>query len=134
LVVVVVVGSLLFWHSQLVLHAQLAPLPRHILSDHLREMVRMVRVNEAVLSDINTVSDLSYGWELIRDFVSDMHERIRSDAKSVQPLRALFLKLASVLDVPLVRIAQSGSRDTASVAHYYSGVSVLCGRYDESGG
>jgi hypothetical protein len=24
-------------------------------------MVRMVRVNEAVLSDINTVSDLSYG-------------------------------------------------------------------------
>jgi WASH complex subunit strumpellin len=52
-----------------------------------------------------------------------MHERIRNDAQSVQPLRALFLKLASVLDVPLVRITQAGSRDTASVAHYYSGVS-----------
>ena len=32
----------------------------------------MVRVNDAVLSDINTVSDLSYGWELIRDFVVSM--------------------------------------------------------------
>lgn len=47
-------------------------------------MVRMVRVNDAVLSDINTVSDLSYAWELIRDFVDEMHERIRNDAKSVQ--------------------------------------------------
>lgn len=40
---------------------------------------------------------------------------------SSQPLRALFLKLTSVLDVPLVRITQAGSRDTESVAHYYSG-------------
>lgn len=39
----------------------------------------------------------------------------------LQPLRALFLKLTSVLDTPLVRITQAGSKDTESVAHYYSG-------------
>ena len=36
-------------------------------------------------------------------------------------LRAVFLKLASILDVPLVRITQANSPDTVSVAAYYSG-------------
>lgn len=36
-------------------------------------------------------------------------------------LRATFLKLASILDLPLVRISQANSRDVVSVAEYYSG-------------
>jgi WASH complex subunit strumpellin len=87
----------------------------------LTDMVRSVNVTELVLGDINTISDLSFAWEIMRDFVPDMHDAIRADPQSVSLLRALFLKLTSVLDVPLVRISQAGSEDTLSVAEYYSG-------------
>ena len=87
----------------------------------LVEMVRTVNVTEQVEADIGTISDMSFAWELIRDYVGDMHERIRADPQSVAVLRALFLKLTSVLEVPLVRITQAASKDEASVAQFYSG-------------
>jgi len=34
----------------------------------------------------------------------------------------MFLKLESILDLPLVRISQAGSKDVVSVAEYYSGL------------
>jgi WASH complex subunit strumpellin len=36
-------------------------------------------------------------------------------------LRATFMKLASILDAPLVRINQAQSPDLESVAEYFSG-------------
>ena len=33
----------------------------------------------------------------------------------------MFMKLASILDLPLVRISQAQSKDIGSVAEYYSG-------------
>ena len=87
----------------------------------LTEMVRTVNVTEQVEADIDTVSDMSFAWALIRDYVGDMHERVRADPASVAVLRALFLKLTSVLNVPLVRITQAASKDEASVAQFYSG-------------
>jgi len=44
-----------------------------------------------------------------------------SDPSTVIKLRAMFLKLASILDLPLVRISQAQSKDIQSVAEYYSG-------------
>ena len=43
------------------------------------------------------------------------------DPGTVIKLRAMFLKLASILDLPLVRISQAQSKDINSVAEYYSG-------------
>jgi WASH complex subunit strumpellin len=80
-----------------------------------------VNITDTVLSDINTVSDFSFAWEIMRDFVGDMHDRIKGDPASVRLMRATFLKLTSVLDVPLVRIQEARSEDTLSVAEYYSG-------------
>lgn len=87
----------------------------------LLEMVRTVNVTEVVEADIDTISDMSFAWELVRDYVGDMHDRIRGDPTSVAVLRALFLKLTSVLNTPLVRITQAASRDEESVAQFYSG-------------
>lgn len=39
-------------------------------------------------------------------------------------LRTIFLKLVSILELPLTRIAQCGSADLASVSQYYSEVLV----------
>jgi WASH complex subunit strumpellin len=86
----------------------------------LTQMVRAVNVRDEVMTVIESVSDLSYAWECIGDYVGILHHRIKRTPTSVVLLRALFLKLASILDVPLVRISQCNSPDTISVAEYYS--------------
>ena len=87
----------------------------------LMQMIRSISVQDSVLTSLEVVTDLSYAWEIIRDYTHILHERIRADPKSVVLLRSVFLKLASILDVPLVRISQIDSPDTISVAEYYSG-------------
>ncbi|GLD95032.1 hypothetical protein PINS_up003657 [Pythium insidiosum] len=89
--------------------------------EFLTEMVRTVRIRDEVMAIIENVSDLSYAWEIINDFMKILHQRVKSDPSSVILLRAVFLKLASILDVPLTRIHQCGSGDVISVAEYYSG-------------
>jgi len=66
------------------------------------------------------VGDLSYAWQNIGRYVPIFQTLIKRDPKTVIKLRATFLKLASILDLPLVRVVQSGSRDIKSVAEYYS--------------
>ncbi len=50
-----------------------------------------------------------------------MRESIRVSPSMVTKLRATFLKLASALDLPLLRINQANSPDLLSVSQYYSG-------------
>lgn len=50
-----------------------------------------------------------------------MQQRIKSNATLVIKLRATFLKLASALELPLLRINQANSKDLISVSQYYSG-------------
>ncbi|KAF6101648.1 WASH complex subunit 5 [Phyllostomus discolor] len=50
-----------------------------------------------------------------------MQESIRVSPSMVTKLRATFLKLASALDLPLLRINQANSPDLLSVSQYYSG-------------
>jgi WASH complex subunit strumpellin len=88
---------------------------------NLTDMVRTVNITDQTLADLNTLSDFSYAWVVMHDFVPDMHDRIRGDPTAVRLLRAAFLKLTSVLDVPLVRITEARSQDALSVAEYYSG-------------
>lgn len=86
----------------------------------LTKMIRTINVNDKVLGDLDIVSDFSYAWELINSFTGTMHSRIKQDPNVVLLLRATFLKLASILSLPLVRITQCGSKDAVSVADYYS--------------
>ena len=50
-----------------------------------------------------------------------MQRGIKNDPSLVIKLRATFLKLASALDLPLLRINQANSPDLVSVSKYYSG-------------
>ena len=63
---------------------------------------------------IENVSDLSYAWETLGDYLDVFHERIRKDPSSVVLLRATFLKTASILDVPMIRISEIDSPDAVS--------------------
>lgn len=46
--------------------------------------------------------------------------QVKADPSTVVLLRATLLKLASMLDTPLMRINMCDSPDTISVAQYYS--------------
>ncbi len=59
--------------------------------------------------------------EVVNDYTPLIHERIRQNPSTCLRLRAVFLKLSSILSLPLVRISQAGSADDVSVADYFSG-------------
>lgn len=87
----------------------------------LHQMIRTINIKEEVLITVQIVGDLSFAWQIIDSFTSIMQESIRVNPSMVTKLRATFLKLASALDLPLLRINQANSPDLLSVSQYYSG-------------
>jgi len=92
----------------------------HETRDLLTRMIRVVSVRESTLVTLDVVCDMSYAWLAISDYAPLMRLRIQRNPFSVLKLRATFLKLASILESPLVRIQQAGSADVESVSQYYS--------------
>jgi len=85
-----------------------------------RILIRTVNIKNEVINILENISDLSYAWRIIIDYIPIFHNRIHEDPSSVVLLRATFLKFASILDIPLVRIIAIDSPDAVSVAEYYS--------------
>ena len=81
-------------------------------------------VGAAVLSfpaNGQVVTDLSYGFELLNDYTGIIHERVRAEPSYSVLLRAGFVKLSSILDVPLTRLNEiENNADVVSVAQFYS--------------
>lgn len=98
---------------------------RQFLDDtvsHMHQMIRIVNIKEEVLITIEIVADLSYAWVLMDKYYTPyMQEGVKKQPQLVIKLRATFLKLASSLDLPLLRINQANSGDLMSVSQYYSG-------------
>ncbi|XP_053956653.1 WASH complex subunit homolog 5 [Anastrepha ludens] len=93
----------------------------HETREFLHRMIQVINVKEDILINMQLISDLSYAWRLLdRDFTVIMQESIKKNPKSVIRLRAAFLKLASALEIPLLRINQAHSEDLVSVSNYYS--------------
>jgi WASH complex subunit strumpellin len=86
----------------------------------LKQMIRTVNIKNDAMDIIDNITDFSYSWVAIKDYLEIFHESIVKDPNSVILLRAAFLKAASILDVPLVRIMAINSPDSESVAQYYS--------------
>uniref|UniRef100_A0A7S3YNZ3 WASH complex subunit strumpellin n=1 Tax=Lotharella globosa TaxID=91324 RepID=A0A7S3YNZ3_9EUKA len=93
--------------------------------EYMTRMIKTANVTDSVLADLETISDFAYACEVINDYTQHLHYRIKSKPSTVLLLRATFLKLSSVLSLPLVRITQCGSKDDISVAEYYSKNLVL---------
>lgn len=87
----------------------------------LHKMIKILNIKEDNLINLQVISDLSYAWNIIDNLTPHMQNGIKKDAYLVIKLRATILKLASALDLPLLRINQSNSSDLVSVSQYYSG-------------
>ncbi|XP_060076742.1 WASH complex subunit 5-like [Ylistrum balloti] len=97
---------------------------RQFLADtrkYLHQMIRTINIKEEVLITMEIVADLSYAWEIIDGYTEYMQQGIKRDPSLVIKLRATFLKMASALDLPLMRINLALSKDLVSVSQYYSG-------------
>ncbi|KAJ5073715.1 wash complex subunit strumpellin [Anaeramoeba ignava] len=86
----------------------------------LHQMIKIINIKDETLATLSIVSDVSYGWEILEKYIDLMQECITRDPDSVIKLRSTFLKLSSILDLPLSRINQSKSTDFVSVSQYYS--------------
>ena len=92
-----------------------------IINERLDHMLLLVNVKRNYLISISKISDFSYAWIYIHDYKKEMQDLLRQDSKNVLLLRATFLKLASILNFPLVRLFEIDSDDIESVTDYYSG-------------
>ncbi|XP_012278891.1 WASH complex subunit 5 isoform X2 [Orussus abietinus] len=86
----------------------------------LRNMLRSSTVTEDIMIVLNIVTDCCYAWNILDSFVDVMQESIKEHPPIVIKLKALFSKMASALEMPLLRINQSHSADLSSVSQYYS--------------
>ena len=97
---------------------------KQFLSDSqkfLHCMIKTINIKEDILVTLQIIGDLSYAWEIIDScYTRFMQQGIKQDPTLVIKLRATFLKLASALDLPLLRINQASSPDLISVSQYYS--------------
>lgn len=97
---------------------------RHFLADArttLKRMVRTVNLRAETLDTVARVADLSYAWNALGAYQQPMHVLLGKSPGSVKGLRALFLKLASILEAPLLRIRQArNSAHESLVSSYYS--------------
>ncbi|XP_063828213.1 WASH complex subunit 5 isoform X1 [Ostrinia nubilalis] len=86
----------------------------------LKNILRAATLKEDSLVTLETIADVSYAWCTIDSYTNFMQESIKEDPAVTSRLRALFLKLASAMEIPLLRINQAHSDDLISVSQYYS--------------
>ncbi|XP_020285658.1 WASH complex subunit strumpellin [Pseudomyrmex gracilis] len=86
----------------------------------LRNMLRTGSISEDIMISLNIVTDCCYAWNIMESFVDVMQESIKGNPPTVIKLKALFLKMASALETPLLRVNQARSADLSSVSQYYS--------------
>ncbi|XP_053606278.1 WASH complex subunit 5 isoform X2 [Plodia interpunctella] len=86
----------------------------------LKNVLRAATLKEDSLVTLETVADVSYAWCSIDCYTKHMQDSIKENPAVTSRLRALFLKLASAMEIPLLRINQAGSEDLVSVSQYYS--------------
>ena len=96
-----------------------------LINEKLDHMLLIVNVKKNYLIFISKISDFSYAWISIHDYSKEMQNILASDSKNVLLLRATFLKLASILNFPLVRLFEIESGDIESVTNYYRGELVV---------
>lgn len=91
------------------------------LLERLSHIILLMNLKKRYLINISRISDFSYAWISIQDYQNDMQSFLKKDTKAVLLLRATFLKLASILNFPLIRLFEIESQDIESVTNYYSG-------------
>ena len=79
-------------------------------------MIRSANVKKSHLVSITIISDFSYAWGIISNYLTIMQNKIKERPGTVLLQRTLFMKLASLMNGPLERIIEAISGDIDNVA------------------
>uniref|UniRef100_A0A0K2UPG6 Uncharacterized protein n=1 Tax=Lepeophtheirus salmonis TaxID=72036 RepID=A0A0K2UPG6_LEPSM len=88
--------------------------------EYLTQIVRYAGVKEEFLVLLQVISDFQYGWEIIDHFTPLIQEEVINDPSIVKRLQAIFIKISSVIETPILRISQIESKQLTLVSNYYS--------------
>lgn len=69
-------------------------------------MLKVLNLKKRLLSDFRRITDCSYSFLILKDYISNMQKVIVKEASSTLLLRAAFMKLSSIMDAPMSRIIQ----------------------------
>lgn len=87
----------------------------------LSDMIHLLSVKVAILVDLQAIGDFNYAWYLIDEFTEIIQQSVQKSPNILIRLRALFIKISSALEIPLLRINQcGGAEELASITRYYS--------------
>ncbi|XP_059474367.1 WASH complex subunit 5 isoform X2 [Neocloeon triangulifer] len=90
----------------------------------LKTMLRLSTVKEDWLVALQIIGDFNYAWVNIGSYTNMMQNGIKEDPLLVGKLRAIFIKLSSAMETPLIRINEAGSQYLLPVSQFYSGLLV----------
>lgn len=87
----------------------------------LNNMIHLLNFKDSILVDLQAIGDFNYAWYLIDGFTAIMQQSIQKSPNILIRLRALFIKISSALEIPLLRINQcGGAEELVSITRYYS--------------
>lgn len=93
---------------------------------NLSNMIHLINIKDSVLVDLQAIGDFNYAWYLIDEYTDYFHKSIQKSPSILIRLRALFIKISSALEIPLLRINQfsGGVEELVSIVNYYSNALV----------
>lgn len=83
-------------------------------------MIRIMGIKKEFLEHMRIISDFSFAWIAMEKYLPSLREVISTEPERVLYMRTVFLKMSSIMDGPLLHIANAESNDFESVANYYS--------------
>ena len=88
--------------------------------NNLMHMIRIMGIKKEYLEHMRIISDFSFAWIAMEKYLPSLKEVISTEPERVLYMRTVFLKMSSIMDGPLLHIANAESNDFESVANYYS--------------
>lgn len=67
----------------------------------LNHMVRIVSIKKQLIVNISYITDFSYAFRLIKDYLPLMQQEIKKEPQVVLNFKTMFMKLASIMNQPL---------------------------------
>jgi WASH complex subunit strumpellin len=72
--------------------------------EKLRNIMQIMGIKKSLLGHISIIVDFSYAWIVIYDYMKLLQQTISDKPKSVLLLKAVFVKLSTIMEKPLMRI------------------------------
>jgi|LauGreDrversion4_2_1035121.scaffolds.fasta_scaffold109693_3 WASH complex subunit strumpellin len=72
--------------------------------EKLRNIIQIMAIKKNLLGQISIIVDFSYAWIIIYDYLDLLQKTISEKPKSVLMLKAVFIKLSTIMEKPLMRI------------------------------